>query len=71
MGEREYPKINGERLRELRVSRGLTLLRLEQASGVPYDHLNKLELGSGAAEDSTIEALADALDIEPSELFAD
>jgi transcriptional regulator with XRE-family HTH domain len=70
MGEREYPEINGERLRELRMSRGLTLRRLEQATGVPYDRLSELELG-GAAEEGTIEELADALDIEPSELLAD
>ena len=71
MGEREYPEINGERLRELRMSRGLTLRRLEQASGVPYERLNELELGGGAAEDSTIEELVDALDVEPSELLAE
>jgi transcriptional regulator with XRE-family HTH domain len=71
MGEREYSEINGERLREIRVSRGLTPHRLEQASGVPYDRINELELGGGAAEESTIEKLADALDVEPSELLAD
>lgn len=71
MEERENPQISGERLRELRMSRGLTPRRLEQASGVPYDRLNELELGGGTAEDSTIEELADALGVEPSELLAD
>ncbi len=53
------------------MSRGLTLRRLEQASAVPYDRLNELELSGGTAEDSTIEELADALDVEPSEFLAD
>ena len=71
MGEREYPEINGERLQEIRMSRGLTLRRLEQASGVPHDRLNELEMGGGAAEESTIEDLAEALDVEASEFLVD
>ncbi len=52
------------------MSRGLTLRRLEQASGVPYDdRLNELELSGGVAEESTIEGLADALDVEVSDLL--
>jgi transcriptional regulator with XRE-family HTH domain len=71
MAEEGYPQVNGERLREIRMSRGLTLRRLEQASGVPYDLLNELEVGGGAAEEGTIEGLADALEVEPSEFLAD
>jgi transcriptional regulator with XRE-family HTH domain len=70
MGEEGYPQVNGERLQQIRMSRGLTLRRLEQASGVPYDLLNELELG-GAADEATIEGLAETLDVEPSELLAD
>ena len=58
-------------MRELRLSRGLTLRRLEQASGIPYEHLNELEEGGEAEEEDTVEALADALDVDPSELLAD
>ncbi len=71
MAEGEYSKINGERLREIRMSRGLTLRRLEQHSGVSYERINELELGGGVAEGDTIEKLAEALDVEPSELLAE
>jgi transcriptional regulator with XRE-family HTH domain len=71
MTEGEYSKINGERLQEIRMSRGLTLRRLEQHSGVSYERINELELGGGVAEGDTIEKLAEALDVEPSELLAE
>ena len=71
MAQGEYAEINGERLRELRMSRGLTLRRLEQHSGVSYERLDELELGGGVVDDDTIEMLAEALDVEPSELLAD
>ena len=71
MGEREYPQINGYRLRELRISRGLMLRRLERASAVPCERLNELEPGGGAVKEDTIEELADALGAELSELLAD
>jgi len=71
MGEREYPQINGYRLRELKISRGLMLRRLERVSAVPYERLNTLEPGGGAVKEGMIEELADALDAEPSELLAD
>ena len=71
MAEGEYSEINGERLQEIRMSRGLTVRRLEQHSGVSYERINELELGGGVAEDDTIEKLAEALDVEPSELLAE
>ncbi len=71
MGEGEYPKISGERLRQLRMSRGLTLGRLGLASGIPSDRLNELEEGGGTLEEDTIEELADVLDVDPSDLLAD
>ena len=71
MAEGEYSQVDGERLREIRMSRGLTLRRLEQHSGVSYERLNELELGGGVADGDTIEMLAEALDVEPSELLAD
>ena len=53
------------------MSRGLTLGRLELASGIPHDRLSELEEGGGTVEEGTIEELADALDVDPSELLAD
>ena len=71
MTEGEYWEIDGERLQEIRMSRGLTLRRLEQHSGVPYKRLNELERGGGVVEEDTVEMLAEALDVEPSELSAE
>ena len=61
--------INGQRLRELRVERALTLRALGERSGVAYDTINKLELGRRPAHASTVRKLADALDVEPKELM--
>ena len=61
--------INGQRLRELRVERALTLRALAEESGVSFDTINKLELGQRPARLSTIRKLAGALDVEPKELM--
>ena len=71
MEERESSEINGERLRDLRMSRGLTPRRLEEHSGVSYEIINELELNGGIAEGDTIEKLCEALDVEPSDLLAE
>ena len=53
MVESEFSGVNGERLREIRMSRGLTLRRLEQASGVRHERPSEPELGGGGAEGDT------------------
>jgi predicted transcriptional regulator len=62
-------RINGQRLRELRVEQALSLRALGERSGVAYDTINKLELGQRPAHASTIRKLADALGVEPRELM--
>ena len=61
--------VNGQRLRQLRVERALTLRALAERSGVSYDTINKLELGQRPARLSTIRKLADTLGVEPKELM--
>jgi transcriptional regulator with XRE-family HTH domain len=61
--------IDGEKLRELRVERALTLRALAERSGTSYDTINKLELGHRPARLSTIRKLADALGVEPTQLM--
>ncbi len=61
--------VNGQRLRELRLERALTLRALAERSDVSYDTINKLELGQRPARLSTIRKLADALGVEPRELM--
>ena len=62
-------RINGQRLKELRVEQALSLRALGERSGVGYDSINKLELGRRPAHASTIRKLADALGVEPRDLM--
>jgi transcriptional regulator with XRE-family HTH domain len=62
-------KVNGGRLRQLRVEQALTLRDLGEMSSVAYDTINKLELGRRPAHASTIRRLANALNVEPRELM--
>ena len=62
-------RVNGRRLRELRLDQALTVRALGERSGVAYDTINKLELGRRPAHASTIRKLADALGVEPRELM--
>jgi len=68
MVQKKHPKIDGDRLREIRVSKPLTLRGLEEVSGVSYDRISKLEVHGGSARASTIHKLAAALNVDPSEL---
>jgi transcriptional regulator with XRE-family HTH domain len=62
-------RMNGQRLKELRVEQALTLRALGERSSIGYDTINKLELGRRPAHASTIRKLADALGVEPKELM--
>ena len=62
-------EVNGQRLRQLRVERALSLRALAQRSGVAFDTINKLELGHRPARLVTIRKLADALSVDPKELM--
>jgi transcriptional regulator with XRE-family HTH domain len=62
-------EVNGQRLRQLRVERALSLRALAERSGVAFDTINKLELGHRPARLVTIRKLAEALDVEPKELM--
>jgi transcriptional regulator with XRE-family HTH domain len=62
-------EVNGQRLRQLRVERALSLRALAERSGVAFDTINKLELGHRPARLATIRKLADALGVEPKALM--
>ena len=61
--------VDGQKLRELRVEKALSLRTLGERTGVAYDTINKLELGRRPARLSTIRKLAEALGVEPIELM--
>jgi XRE family transcriptional regulator, regulator of sulfur utilization len=62
-------EVGGQRLRQLRVERALSLRALAERSGVAFDTINKLELGHRPARLVTIRKLADALGVESKELM--
>ncbi len=61
-------EVNGQRLRELRVERALSLRALGERSGVTFATINNLENGNRPARLVTIRKLAEALGVEPAEL---
>jgi transcriptional regulator with XRE-family HTH domain len=61
--------VDGQRLRELRVEKALSLRALGEVTGVAYDTINKLENGHRPARLATIRKLADALGVEAKELM--
>ena len=64
----KFVEVDGNKLRELRRRRMLSLRELEQRSGVAFDNINKLENEKRRAQPRTLRRLADALGVEPHEL---
>ena len=62
-------EVDGQRLRELRVQRALSLRALGERSGVSFATINNLENGNRPARLVTIRKLAEALEVEPKELM--
>ena len=62
-------EVDGQRLRELRVQRALSLRALGERSGVTFATISNLENGNRPARLVTIRKLADALGVEPKELM--
>ncbi|RYE23103.1 MAG: XRE family transcriptional regulator [Sphingobacteriales bacterium] len=59
----------GERLKLLRISKGLTQLDIDVATGINRTEISKIENGLKNIEFLTLVRLAVALDVELSELF--
>jgi XRE family transcriptional regulator, regulator of sulfur utilization len=62
-------EVDGQRLRQLRVERALSLRALGERSGVAFATINELENGYRPARLVTIRKLAEALGVEPTELM--
>ena len=63
------PRINGEKLRELREERFLSHRELARLAGVSPTTVLNLERGVGDAQRRTIRKLAKALQLEPAKLL--
>jgi len=62
-------EVDGQRLRQLRVERALSLRSLGERSGVTFATINNLENGNRPARLATIRKLAEALGVEPKALM--
>ncbi len=62
-------EVDGERLRQLRVQKALSLRALGEITGVAFDTISKLENGHRPARLVTVRKLAEALGVEPKELM--
>lgn len=58
-------------MREIRLDRGLTLEQLADLAGISKGYLSQIETGRKTVNARRIEALARALRVHPSEIFAD
>ena len=61
--------IDGDKLRRLRVEHALSQQDLERMTGIAQSTISNLELGNRPARLSTIRKLAEALNVEPTELM--
>jgi transcriptional regulator with XRE-family HTH domain len=65
------PRIDGEKLREMREARFLSHRELAALSSVSPTTVLNLEAGKAEAQRRTVRKLAKALDVDPRELLAD
>jgi len=68
-GAREAASPVGERLRELRVGRRLTLKEVASEAGVTEGFLSQVERGRSSPSLKTLQALAGALGLTPGDIF--
>ena len=64
-------EVNGQKLRKLRSQRLWLIGDLAERSGVHRNTISKLENSKGGAYPETIRKLAEALDVEPTELLGE
>ena len=62
-------EVDGQRLRQLRVEKALSLRALGERSSVSFATINNLENAKRPARLVTIRKLAEALGVEPKELM--
>ncbi len=64
-----FIRVDGERLRQLRRERALSLRELGSTTGIAFDTISRLENGKQDAQPRTLRRLAEALSVEPRELM--
>ena len=70
-GAEEHRRAFGQRIRDLRSERGLSQEALAQLAGLHRNYVGGIERGERNVALDNIHALAAALGVQPSSLFAD
>jgi transcriptional regulator with XRE-family HTH domain len=65
----DFIKAVGLRIRELRTAKGLTQETLGNLCDVEESTINRIELGKANTSLTHIKSIADALEVDPKELF--
>ena len=69
MSTMELVKIDGDKLQKIRLQKFWSRDELSGKSGIHRDHIGRLERGEGGnSRPPTIRKLAEALEVEPTEL---
>ena len=71
MSTQTLVKVDGQKIQRLRSRRLWLIGDLAEKSGVHRNTISKLENDRGGAYPETIRKLAEALDVEPTELLED
>ncbi len=71
MSTQALVKVDAQKLQKLRGRRLWLIGDLAEKSGVHRNTISKLENGRGGAYPETIRKLAEALDVEPTDLLED
>ena len=71
MSTQALVKVDGQKIQRLRSRRLWLIGDLAEKSGVHRNTISKLENDRGGAYPDTIRKLAEALDVEPTELLED
>ena len=71
MSTQTLVKVDGQKIQRLRSRRLWLIGDLAEKSGVHRNTISKLENDRGGAYPETIRRLAEALDVEPTELLED
>jgi len=69
MSDSELKRKIGERIREGRKSRGLTLAQLSERTGLSVGFLSQIELGKNSASVETLYRIGRALAVDPGDFF--
>jgi transcriptional regulator with XRE-family HTH domain len=69
----DWVRIDGAKLRRMRLERFLDIGEVAERSGIHRDHISRLERGewTGGSRPSTVRRLAAALEVDPRDLLED